>query len=271
VRIVGLLLLCVVAEPVLASSFATQVVGYTPGSFVTSGYDDPLMSLGAPDRSTGDAPYVGDVTPFNAPYRSDQVVAIGAGGELIVRFDHPVLDDPSNPYGLDLLVYGNAFLGMDFDTGLANGVIFGEPARVSVSQDGVVWIDAAGIFADTLFPTSAYQDPPGPFSAGGTIPTRFTRPVDPTLDAADFDGLDVAQIAALYDGGGGGVGIDLGGLGLPWIEYVRVWQPGSDLYAAEIDAIADVPEPGAATLLGVAALAFGLAARKRALHDPLLA
>jgi len=255
-RVLGLLLLCVFAHPAFASSFATQVVSYTPGTNIPGGYDDPLSSLGEPARSTGTGQFDGDITPFNAPYTSDQVVSIGAGGELVLRFDHAVTDDPTNLYGIDLLIYGNAFLGLSFETFLADGVVFGEPARVAVSQDGSLWIDAAGLFADTLLPTLAYQNPPGPFSSGGTIPTSFTRPVDPSLDASDFTGLGTAQIAALYDGGAGGLGIDLGALGLPWIEYVRIWQPAGDGYASEIDAIADVPEPGSATLFGVAALAL---------------
>lgn len=259
-RIVRLLALFsplfVLAPPVLAAPFASSVVDYVAGSNVPAGYDDPTASLGAPARSTGDGPYDGDVTPFNAPYLPDQVVAIGAGGSLIVGFDQLVTDDPSNPFGIDLLIYGNAFLGIDFETGIADGVIFGEPARVSVSQDGLTWVDADGIFADALFPTLAYQDPTGPFSSGGTIPTSFTRPVDPSLGSADFVGLDIAQIAALYDGGAGGVGLDLADLGLEWIAYVRVWQPETDGYAAEIDGFAIVPEPGALTLLGVALLAL---------------
>ncbi len=256
-RVLGLLVLsCALAQPAFALPFATQVVSYTPGTNVPAGYDDPLSSLGLPARSTGSGPFDGDVTPFNAPYTSDQVVSIGAGGELIVRFDHQVADDPANLYGIDLLIYGNAFLGLSFETFLADGTVFGEPARVAVSQDGSTWIEASGLFADVMFPTLAYQDPPGPFSFGGTIPTSFTRPVDPSLDVSDFAGLDTAQIAALYGGGAGGLGIDLGALGVPWIEYVRIWQPSGDLYAAEIDAIVAVPEPFAATLLGVAALAL---------------
>jgi hypothetical protein len=255
-RVLGLLLLCVLAQPVFAASFATQVVSYTAGTNVPAGYDDPLSSLGAPARSTGSGPFDGDITPFNAPYTSDQLVGIGAGGELVLRFDHQVTDDPTNLHGIDLLIYGNAFLGLSFETFLADGTVFGEPARVAVSQDGTTWIDAAGLFADDLLPTLAYQDPTGPFSFGGTIPTSYTRPVDPSLTASDFAGLDTAQIAALYGGGGGGLGIDLGALGVPWIEYVRIWQPSGDPYASEIDAIADVPEPFAATLFGVAALAL---------------
>jgi hypothetical protein len=259
-RIVRALALCcsflVPAPSVLASSFATEVVRYTAGANSQPGYDDPASSLGSPARSTGNGPFDGDVTPFNAPYAADQVVSIGAGGELVVRFDHPVVDDAANPYGIDLLIYGNAFLTLDFDTALADGGIFAQPARVSVSQDGATWYDAA-VFADALFPTLAYStNPNGPFGTGGSNPTSYTRPVDPSLTAASFAGLDVDQIAALYGGGGGGVGLDLAALGLPWIEYVRVWQPEGDSYASDVDAFADVPEPAAATLFGVAALAL---------------
>jgi hypothetical protein len=155
---------------------------------------------------------------------------------------------------------------MDFDTGLADGTIFAEPARVAVSQNGVDWIDVP-LLADGLFPTLAFAtNPNGPFGSGGTDPTCYTCPVDPSLTAASFAGLDVNQIAALYGGAGGGLGIDLGALGLPWIEYVRVWQPGTDGYASDIDAFADVgvPEPGLATLFGVAlALTWSRARTRR--------
>ena len=244
------------ARPVLALPFASEVVSYTAGSNVPVGYDDPSSSLGAPARSTGTGPFDGDVGPFNAPYTADQVVSIGAGGSLVVRFDHPVADDSANPYGIDLLVFGNAFLGVDFDSGLADGTIFAEPARVAVSQNGVDWIEVP-LFADGLFPTLAYQtNPNGPFGSGGSNPTCYTCPVDPSLTAASFAGLDVNQIAALYGGSGGGLGIDLAALGLPWIEYVRVSQAAGDGYASEIDAFADVPEPGVLTLLGVALTAL---------------
>ena len=88
--------------------------------------------------------------------------------------------------------------------------------------------------------------------------TSFTRPVDPDLTPASFAGLDVAQIAALYAGSGGGAGVDLAPLGLPWIQYVRISQLASDTWSAEIDAVSDVPEPALLELLalGAAALAF---------------
>ena len=249
----------------LASSFASQVVSYTPGSNAQPGYFDPNQALGSPGRTTGSGPFDGDVTPFNAPYAASDVVSIGAGGSLVVRFDHPVADDAANPYGVDLLVFGNSFLGLDFGTGLADGtLIFTEPGAIAVSQDGVTWFDVPGLYADgSLFPTLAYQDPPGPFDFGGTIPTSYTRPVNPALTAADFAGMTTAQIAALYGGSGGGTGIDLATLGLPWIEYVRVSQLASDAWSTEVDAFADVPEPELATLFGVALLGWLISSRAR--------
>ncbi|MFI5315801.1 MAG: hypothetical protein ACHQ6T_08875 [Myxococcota bacterium] len=252
------LLSAVLSANASASPFASEVVSYSAGTNVTPGYTDPSVSLGSPGRSTGSGPYDGDVTPFNAPYAASDIVSIGAGGSLVVRFDHPVSHDASHPYGIDLLVFGNAFLGIDFDSGLADGTIFGEPARISVSQDGVTWVPVTGVFADDLYPTFAYRDPTGPFSSGGTIPTSYTRPVNPALSAADFAGKSTAEIAALYGGSGGGAGIDLSALGLPWIEYVRVDQPAGDTYASDIDAFAAVPEPGAPALIGVALLGLTL-------------
>jgi hypothetical protein len=239
-----------------AASFASEVVSYQVGSNPQPGYVDPQVALGAPERATGTGAFDGDVTPFNAPYLAEHLVSIGAGGSLVLRFDAPVLDDPANPFGVDLLVYGNAFLGIDFQNGLADGTLFDEPGRISLSQDGQSWFDVDGVFADSLLPTLAYTDPPGPFSSGGTQPTSFTRPVDPGLTAADFTDLDVAQIAALYAGGGGGAGVDLAPLGLAWIQYVRIWQPEGDTWSTEIDSLADVPEPSVAALLALAASAL---------------
>jgi PEP-CTERM motif-containing protein len=254
IALIAVCLLSLCPRLVSASPFASEVVSYTPGTNVQVGYTDPNQALGSPSRTTGTGAFDGDVTPFNAPYQASDLVSIGAGGSLTVRFDHPVYDDVSNPYGIDLLVFGNAFLGLDFGTGKADGtLVFAEPGHIQVSQDGVHFVDAAGVFADSLFPTLGFQNTPGPFDFGGTVPTSFTKPVNPALTAASFAGLDIAGVSALYAGSGGGAGIDLGALGLPWIEYVRVYQPAGDTFSTEVDAFADVPEPGALTLLGVSA------------------
>lgn len=252
--------------PAHASSFATTWISYTPGGDgLSTGFEDPNAALGEPTRSNGTGPFEGDVTPFNSPFQSGDIVSLGLGGELVVKFDAPVTDDPLNPFGVDLLVFGNAFLGIDFGTFLATGTIFGEPGLIGVSQNGSDWRDITSVFADDLFATLGYNDSPGPFESGGADPTDFTMPVDPSIQVGDFAGLSFAEVVALYNGSGGGVPVDLAGTGLGWIQYVRVRDPFDDGRGPEVDGFADVapiPEPGAlglfaAALAGTATLRRG--------------
>ena len=62
------------------------------------------------------------------------------------------------------------------------------------------------------------------------------------LDIFDFLGLDTAGVRALYDGSGGGTGIDLASTGLASICCVRVSNPGRPrlVPSIEIDAFVDV-------------------------------
>ncbi len=249
--------------PVFATSFATEVIAYVPGTNASGSHRIPLTALGEPSRTTGS----GNVTPFEAPFLASEIVSIGAGGSLTIRMGGLVEDDSANPFGIDLLIFGNAFFGRTVD-GRASGSVFREPARIAVSQDGLTFVEIPNIFADDLFPTNGWQD------EAGTIPTDFGRPVDPSLTAGDFAGHDFAGIAALYAGSGGGTGVDLASVGLPWIEFVRVSQPAGDTWSAEIDAFADVvavPEPATGMLLSVAlgALAFGCRRRGRRCARPL--
>ena len=60
-------------------------------------------------------------------------VSLGAcGGYVQVEFDSPILNNSDNPYGVDFIVYGNAFVGNS------------EAGSVKVSQDGVDWYELAG-------------------------------------------------------------------------------------------------------------------------------
>ncbi len=239
-----------------ASSFATTLISYTPGGDGLSvGFQDPSTALGEPTRSNGPGQFEGDVTPFNSPFQPGDIVSLGLGGELVVAFDAPVEDDPLNPFGVDLLVFGNAFMGIDFGSFLATGTIFAEPGLIGVSQNGSDWVDIAMVFADDLFATLGYNDTPGPFDSGGSDPTDFLKPVDPSIQVGDFAGLTFAEVVAIYDGSGGGVPVDLTGTGLAWIQYVRVRDPFDDGLGPEVDAFADVapiPEPATLTLLALA-------------------
>jgi hypothetical protein len=246
------------AGTAFASNYATSVVHYTPGSNAT--LVDPDSALGPPTRTTagwlsGDL----DVTMFNPPWQGSELVQIGAGGSLKLGFDHKVLDDPKNWFGLDFIVFGNAFLpDSSFPDGVAEPV-GAEPSKIRVSQDNITWYDIPGIYGDDLFPTQGFMDTSIPYANDGSTPSNFLKPVDPALTGT-YVGMVYDQLLTVYAGSGGGTGIDIswavnsegqpGNLG--WIQYVELWQPAGDAWDAEIDAISDVsavPIPGAAWLL----------------------
>ncbi|MEM7622684.1 MAG: hypothetical protein AAF235_05720 [Planctomycetota bacterium] len=232
--------------------WADRVVFYDPGTGANPTFTDPNAALGEPTRIT-DPGFTdpGPVTPFFGAAQGDQVVTLGAGGVLTLMFDEPVRDDAFNPFGIDLLVFGNAFLfDLDFPNGVA-GPPFAEGGIIEISADGSLFVEVPSLFADgSLFPTLAQN-------ADGSL-TDFTLPVDPLFDPA---GLGIAGIAAGYAGSGGGVGIDIGAFGFSEISYVRITNPLDATDTPEIDAVADVaPAPGGMLLLAGAA---GLATRRR--------
>jgi len=242
-----------------ADPWADQVIAYQDGSNAQVGYYDPQMAVGEPSKFTPDETWGdSDVTMFSSAWKPDQVVSIGAGGHLIVKFDEPVEDDPLNPYGIDLLVFGNAgFADSAWPDGVVAGV-FDEPGVIEVSQDGVSWRTISGVFADDMWPTQAYTNTSGPYAADGTNLSDFTKPMDPALSLAGVTGLTYAQVLAIYDGSAGGTGVDISGTGLGWIQYVKVWQDANDDWSTEIDGFADVtaiPEP-----ISMAILLLGLPA-----------
>jgi len=261
-----------------ADPWADHVVQYIPGTeisndFVNSNpFDDASVSLGEPTRFTSDAAnFGGATTPLQAAFRNDEIVSIGKGGSLTVSFDEPVTDDADNPFGIDLLIFGNSFLfgstifNNDFSfnpAGTVDGVA-SEGGLIELSDDGVNFISVPNLEADGLFPTYSYIDLVDPFpTAAGNDPTDFTKPVNPAFDIV---GKTFAEIIAGYDGSGGGAGIDIGAVGLDFITHVRILNPTGAALVPEIDAFADVapvPEPASLGLVLMASLA-ALASRWR--------
>jgi hypothetical protein len=239
------------ASTVLAQDpWADQVVSYDAGSGADVGYTDPLTALGEPSRMTGTDPWEAAVTPFNGPWLTEQVVSIGAGGHLTVRFDEPIIDDPSHPFGVDLIVFGNGFFAdANWPDGVVGGWFEDGPFTVSVSADGVGFEPLPGTHNDALFPMLGYLDLTGPYDTEpGSILSDFTKPVDPSLTYVDFDGLTFDQILALYDGSGGGIPLDIASTGLNEVYYVRIDVPDGAT-SPDFDALAVVPEPSTAFLL----------------------
>lgn len=253
-----------------ADPWADRVVRYTPGAGVGSDfvsglpYTDDASALGEPTRVASPDSFPGVVTPLQAPFRSNEIVSVGRGGEIVLAFDEPVVDDPLNPYGIDLLIFGNsffvgAFFNPDFSfnpAGTAVGVFSGG-GRIEVSADDDTYISVTGE-ADGLYPTRAFLDVDDPFgTAAGAAPADFTMPVDPAFNPL---GKTFAQIVAGYGLSGGGAGIDLAATGLASISYVRITNPTTALATVEIDALADVravPEPAASIMAGIAVFLLG--------------
>jgi len=220
----------------LFDPFATRVVAYEAGEGVPPGFDDPAVALGPPERFTGEGVFPGAVTPFNPPFGADEIVTVGDGGTLTLAFEHPVTDDATNPFGVDLLIFANAgYIDTAFPAGVVGGV-FADGGRIELSADGVAFFPVPDTQADGPFPTLGYLDLPTPYEASpGDVPSDFTRPVDPSLDPT---GLAYDALVAAYDGSGGGVGVDIASVGLTEVRFVRITPTAGA--SPEIDAIADV-------------------------------
>lgn len=231
-----------------ASPWATRVVSYDPGEAVGSPYSDPDSALGKPTRFTGIGVFPGAVTPFNPAFSEGDIVSIGRGGHLTLELGRPARDDPRNPFGIDLLVFGNAgFIDLDYPNGLA-GRLFGgsRGGTIEVSANGLAWEPIIGVEPDGGSPTLGYLDLDGPYSTSrGRVRSEFTRPVNPSFDPS---GRSFAEIVAGYDGSGGGMPIDIADTGLSRVSFIRFTMPMSAVGTAEIDAVAVVraiPAPGA--------------------------
>jgi hypothetical protein len=255
-----------------ADPWADNVESYTPGTGITNDFvsglplDSELSALGEPTRNVSPDSFPGAVTPFSGPYRSYEIVSIGVGGSLVLSFDEPVVNDPLNPFGIDLLVFGNAFFtgmfGFPFDANATIAGIETDGGVIAVSADGDTYFTVTGE-ADGLFPTNAYTDAvDGYGNVAGTVPADFTLPVDPSFNPI---GKTFAQLLVGYNGSGGGVGVDIGPTGLSSISYVRITNPVGSNQIPQIDAVADVravPEPAAGALvLSLALILLGKSAR----------
>jgi len=207
---VSLALAGVLFVPVITrAQFANGVISYNSGTGFVAGFTNPATALGAPSQVTsGD--FGGPVDPFNPPFLSSQVVSLGAGGSLTVRFNPPIVDHQRNRFGIDFMIYGNSGFIITNDTDsnfnfigtpATDGSLFGSnpgATRVSVSNDGkkfYVLNPALAPTVDGLYPTDSSGD--------------FHTPVDPTLTQADFSGLTAENIQALYLGAAGGTGYDI--------------------------------------------------------------
>lgn len=111
--------------------WADAVVSYSAIDPV-SGFTEASAALGPPKG-------LGPSTPLNKVDTVPNVVSLGVPtdtgrGEIVLEFYTPVTDDPNNPFGLDCIVYSNAFW-----VGGNPQKRFQEPGLIEISDDGATW------------------------------------------------------------------------------------------------------------------------------------
>lgn len=240
--------------------WATNVVEYVQGDAPVDGYTLPDVTLGRPTVMTyadltETTPSV-VVVPVYPPWEFDQIVSIGEGGHLILQLGEPVVNDPRNPYGVDLLVFGNALLtgGGLYDqhqNDPRSYTLSDSPALtdkwgvVSVSEDGQTWYDfPPEQRVGRLMPTLGKIWTGTEWGAD----TDPTLPPDPSLTLSDLANMNLADLCIRYRGGAGGTGFDLHDLVVPpgqtppaEFHYVKISVPddGEDTTnrRTEIDAV----------------------------------
>ncbi|HLP76652.1 MAG TPA: hypothetical protein VK327_06985, partial [Candidatus Paceibacterota bacterium] len=187
----GSLLIALTPHSAALSPYAVEVIS-AQGPFGPTVYGDTNSVLGAPatryyDPSGGSRrvklvePAFNVASDTNGLITPNLVLTFNAGSQLIVRFDHPVSNNPANPYGIDLLVFGNTLYGAgfvndatDMNTRSLGGSSSGsadDAVAISVSpgytslpgedaNDPSTWPwyrYAFGPYGDTGFPTQAFK------------------------------------------------------------------------------------------------------------------
>lgn len=143
---------------VAASKGTTYTVTCGPKSATPSGVAPSsvvsYLPIGQFAQSSGWGSSVGK---FTNGYASTGVSLGAFGGYIEFKFNDGITNDPENPYGVDFVVYGNAFNGNP------------EAGAVQVSEDGITWYELAGSrYYDGNFAESSATQASGKFSKGYT-------------------------------------------------------------------------------------------------------
>ena len=169
------------------SAYAAQVIS-SQGPLGASPYNDPNSTVGAPAThyySSAAEPAtrvklneaVFNISVVNG-VTNKLITTLNTGSSIILKFDHPITDDPAHPYGIDFEVFGNSFYSASGfgDAANMNTVTLGTeflpnrrkcrsalatPAnRGENPNDATTWpwyrYDN-GPYADGVFPAQAYR------------------------------------------------------------------------------------------------------------------
>lgn len=253
-----------------AAPFAEAVTDYNPGALRANiaSYTNTSSVLGEPSRVTPGT-WGGPVDPYNPPYLGGQLLGVGTNGSLTIQLGTPAIDSPSNPHGIDFIVFGGTGFSItngDFSGGgITDGSVFNPrpgTVRVSVSSDNQTFytLDAslAPVF-DKLYPTDGSGN--------------FNLPVNPVLKGKDFVGKNLDGIRALYAGSAGGTGYDLDWaidtqgqkVHLDNAQYVRIDVLDGSYEIDGFATVSQVPEPATSALIltGLGFLGWRMKSRAR--------
>jgi hypothetical protein len=216
-RIFGLMVLIALSANTVRAQYATQVISYVPGSTPVAGSTNASVALGSPERITGEIfSWPSDVTVFNGPFASNEIVSIGEGGHIELKLSNFVLPDPTGP---EIGVFENIFLNDSEPYNIVDSTVIpvgGDSATVEVSEDGLSWVTLGTFLFElpavgfTEFPGVSPSDFQKPFT--GTLNSFANRPLDHPTDPDVFD---------LLAGSGGGNWLDISSTGLSKVGYIR--------------------------------------------------
>ena len=236
------------------AQYASNVLDYNPGTGFAAGFTNASAALGAPALGAA-------VTPFAPPFAKSQIVSIGTGGEITLQMASPIWNNPSDPYGINFILFANEFF-VNSSSGVSGLFDHSASILIQVSADDSTWF--------TLNPSLAPQ-------AGELFPTygggNPQIAVNPSLTLADFTGQNLTGIESLYAGSAGGTGYDLAwaldangdSVNLTSADYVRIEVQSGVL---DLDGISAVPEPATWTLILTGTALAGFRLRKKYNQNP---
>ena len=272
---------CGLAFSAGAAQFATSAPQYTMGNVYTASgvmFNEPSAALGAPGAIVGaSTAYAGVLSPFNAHYERDQLVAIGRGGSIVLEFASAIPVTGEREIG----VFTSAsFIDADYPNGAvptpaqsAASAEYGArrtavvevagPSGGFVSLGRVIFDNPANYYANASGP---YQYPP----PASPVMADFGRPF--TAEVSALGGQNFSQLLQTLNGSAGGTWVDVPeNLGISQVRAVRfsdplwmlpngttvetrtsIYDPSfvkpADLF---IDAVSGVPEPVGVLSLGL--------------------